>query len=74
MKEVTLLGQNVNSYADFSGSSGLPTREAASAERWYAEGFRSVYKPNREGATVFSELLDRYAVYPTFIGVVLCLK
>lgn len=73
VKEVTLLGQNVNSYADFSSSCGLPSRESASAKRWYAEGFRSVYQPNREGATVFSELLDRYAVNPAFIGV-LCLN
>eukprot|EP00892_Ulva_mutabilis_P003043 jgi/Ulvmu1/1273/UM109_0071.1 len=58
VKEVTLLGQNVNSYADFSASTEPPSRQHASADRWYAKGFQSVYKPNREGAKVFAELLD----------------
>lgn len=61
VKEVTLLGQNVNSYADFSAQSRLPLPGSASAERWYAQGFRSVYKPNREGAIVFADLLERCA-------------
>lgn len=60
VKEVTLLGQNVNSYADFSAITKLPPRHSASTDRWYADGFRSVYTPNREGAIVFAELLDRY--------------
>uniref|UniRef100_A0A7S3UGM8 Uncharacterized protein n=1 Tax=Picocystis salinarum TaxID=88271 RepID=A0A7S3UGM8_9CHLO len=55
VKEVTLLGQNVNSYADFT-----------SASEWansypYADGFSSVYKPKREYAVAFAELLDRLA-------------
>ena len=53
VKEVTLLGQNVNSYADFSSSSSSSSsadmeareKEAAAAaadpfERVYARGFR----------------------------------
>lgn len=55
VKEVTLLGQNVNSYADFTHSSDWKTHYP------YAEGFSSVYKPKRENAVAFAELLDRLA-------------
>ena len=71
VREVTLLGQNVNSYADFSsdsGSSGMHGSNAAGFERpvdafasHYAKGFRSVYRPNRTGAVSFAELLDEVA-------------
>ncbi|PSC68658.1 CDK5 regulatory subunit-associated 1 [Micractinium conductrix] len=80
VREVTLLGQNVNSYADFSraaapadsdggsaGGGGVPPAAAAAAageeafERFYAQGFRSVYKPRRDGAASFAELLDAVA-------------
>ena len=86
-KEVTLLGQNVNSYADkrggaffaetalqtlagdASGHAALSARDAVSVsgddpfERYYARGFRSVYKPSRsrDGAMRFGELLDLVA-------------
>ena len=88
-KEITLLGQNVNSYADRSGSSGpsITTkggvttnggfhpelqgspdteRVTTTAQRadpfvkYYAPGFRSVYKPgrSRDDALRFGELLN----------------
>ena len=63
VKEVTLLGQNVNSYADFSQAAQEAERPAAAAAPFavYASGFRSVYVPRREGALRFSELLERVA-------------
>ena len=76
-KEVTLLGQNVNSYADKSAfkffaetaPQTLAGQKLASVslddpfERYYARGFRSVYKPSRsrDGAMRFGELLDLVA-------------
>jgi tRNA A37 methylthiotransferase MiaB len=70
-KEVTLLGQNVNSYADKSGkffaetsNTLVPTGDASDPfEPYYARGFRSVYKPSRsrDGAMRFGELLDLVA-------------
>ena len=78
-KEVTLLGQNVNSYADKSAfkffaetaPQTLAGEKNASGsvslddpfERYYARGFRSVYKPSRsrDGAMRFGELLDLVA-------------
>ena len=108
VKQVTLLGQNVNSYADFADVAAvLPAARVATADAAhahahaqspahcdgdesanrpdgarvrdgthrhddassrteapfgvYAEGFQSVYKPRRNGAIVFSELLHRCA-------------
>ncbi|KAK9848481.1 hypothetical protein WJX84_012363 [Apatococcus fuscideae] len=61
-KEVTLLGQNVNSYADFShvpGSRPVPDQQDPFAA--YAQGFSSVYKPRRQGAKTFADLLHEVA-------------
>ena len=72
VKEVTLLGQNVNSYADFSATQDKNLPELPNISdpyvsqpdpfaAHYAKGFRSVYRPNREGAISFAELLDNVA-------------
>ena len=76
VKEVTLLGQNVNSFADMSMSSGGDGSDVGTTigttglsgshgsdpfERYYAPGFSSVYKPKRDGAVRFAELLDAVA-------------
>jgi len=67
VKEVTLLGQNVNSYADWSEAEGggpprsPPGAAAQDAAAVYAQGFGSVYQPRREGATSFAQLLAAVA-------------
>jgi tRNA A37 methylthiotransferase MiaB len=74
VKEITLLGQNVNSYADFSNTTNsTPTTHLNSSNNnnnnsseslfglHYAQGFHSVYRPRREGAMTFAELLDHVA-------------
>ena len=60
VKEVTLLGQNVNSYRDMSeseyfGNSGLSSKTQLSP------GFKTVYKP-KSGGRRFSELLDKVSL------------
>ena len=59
VKEITLLGQNVNSYAD------APMKATTSADddpfAAYAKGFKSVYKPKREGARTFADLITAVA-------------
>lgn len=70
VKEVTLLGQNVNSYTDFSQPLIITTRNPTDQDQdqdqdpfalHYAKGFKSVYKPKRSGASTFADLLDAVA-------------
>lgn len=76
VQEITLLGQNVNSYADLShlqqhaqtqqasGSAGnttSSTNSSSGSRLVYAPGFSSVSRPKRDGAVQFAELLERVA-------------
>ena len=54
VKEITLLGQNVNSYRDISQNSHTTTMTKNSA------GFRSIYKP-KVGGLRFADLLQAVA-------------
>ncbi|XP_076618305.1 CDK5RAP1-like protein [Colletes latitarsis] len=55
IKEVTLLGQNVNSYRDTSQSEFYT---ASNIETNLVKGFKTVYK-NKKGGRRFSDLLDK---------------
>ncbi|CAD6230242.1 GSCOCG00006718001-RA-CDS [Cotesia congregata] len=57
VKEVTLLGQNVNSYRDLSEEM-FPVQEKKSTE--LAKGFKTVYK-NKIGGRRFADLLEKVA-------------
>merc|ERR1719289_110620 len=57
VKEVMLLGQNVNSYRDLSGMEGAEKE----ATRLSNDGFRTVYK-SKKGGRRFAELLDRVSL------------
>ena len=57
VKEVTLLGQNVNSYRDTSEVS-FPGSVAMGETTGLSEGFRTIYKA-KTGGRRFDELLDR---------------
>ena len=55
VKEVTLLGQNVNSYRDLSETS-VPL--SFSTEGQLSRGFNTIYRA-REGGRRFADLLDK---------------
>ena len=63
-KEIWLLGQNVNSYSYFEEGSKRLTKVDPSRNYFadfYARGFRSVYKPLRDGSQRFADLLHAVA-------------
>lgn len=60
VKEVTLLGQNVNSYRDNSKSSNVYMGLEEPKETHLARGFKTVYK-SKIGGLRFADLLDRVA-------------
>lgn len=57
VKEVTLLGQNVNSYRDAS-SVDVHLGSSSETDSSLSKGFQTVYKP-RFGGLRFGDLLDR---------------
>ncbi len=60
VKEVTLLGQNVNSYRDTSESSyyGFGVGDTSDETTSLARGFKTIYK-SKKGGLRFSSLLER---------------
>lgn len=58
VKEITLLGQNVNSYRDLSRSEFIVP---AGAETHLVKGFKTVYK-NKKGGLRFGDLLDKVSL------------
>jgi len=58
VKEVTVLGQNVNSYRDMSLGLDAPSLTTTPMSMMTSRGFRSIYKP-REGGLRFADLLDK---------------
>jgi len=57
VKEIILLGQNVNSYRDLSQSDLV----FADRKTRLAKGFKTVYK-NKKGGLRFSDLLDKVSL------------
>ena len=59
IKEVTLLGQNVNSYRDISDESMLSQQKGDSGDAvvQLSKGFNTIYKP-KIGGRFFVDLLD----------------
>lgn len=61
VKEVTLLGQNVNSYRDLSKSCEFHASSALSSKETHlAKGFKTVYK-SKIGGLRFADLLEKVA-------------
>ena len=58
VKELTLLGQNVNSYRDFDEKS---LQNHAMSENSLATGFQTIYKKEKQGGITFDVLLNQVA-------------
>ena len=58
MKEVTLLGQNVNSYRDLSETS-VPLSFSTNSQ--LSRGFSTIYR-TRHGGRRFADLLDKVSM------------
>ncbi|CAO3588725.1 unnamed protein product [Absidia cylindrospora] len=61
VKEVTLLGQNVNSYRDTSESKYYVSQENDSGSGLSNDGFKTIYK-TKDGGRRFTELLDKISL------------
>lgn len=59
-KEVTLLGQNVNSYRDTSSLNFTAVKSSSSSSSELSAGFETVYR-SRSGGLRFADLLSRVA-------------
>ena len=60
VKEITLLGQNVNSYRDLSETS-LPVSASYSSDGDLSRGFTTIYR-TRQGGRRFADLLDKVSL------------
>jgi MiaB/RimO family radical SAM methylthiotransferase len=70
VKEVTLLGQNVNSYHDKGGAVEAATEAGEAADTYrVAPGFADLFKARRGGGVRFGELLERVAAVDPAIRV-----
>ena len=60
VKEVTLLGQNVNSYRDLSETT-VPVSVSYPTDQQLSRGFTTIYK-SRQGGRRFADLLDKVSL------------
>lgn len=58
-KEITLLGQNVNSYRDYEPKSVEKYRNSAVGHR---QNFQTIYKKEKKGGVTFDVLLEQVAL------------
>lgn len=61
IKEITLLGQNVNSYRDTTESNIFIDAYSKESPNYLAKGFKTIYKPKTSGKR-FADLLDQVSL------------